>query len=176
MAHGNPRLRATRSRSTRSRFGKNVWLPWHVFILPGVEIGDDATIGAGSVINRSIPPGVLAAGVPAKVLREASEWPKPIEPDAQWELARSILMAFADYLRANGSNVSAEETTAEHVLRVLYDGRMWELVLRREGDLVPTQVDVVIQLQGRPTVAPTCAWFSLLGKARGGPHALSLRS
>ena len=48
-----------------------------------------------------------------------------------------------------------KKRAAEHVLRVLYDGRMWELALRKEGDLVPTQVDVVIQLQGRPTVAPT---------------------
>ena len=68
--------------------GKNVWLPWHVFILPGVEIGDNATVGAGSVVNRSIPAGTLAAGVPAKVLREADEWPRPVDPDGRWSIAR----------------------------------------------------------------------------------------
>ena len=151
--------------------GKNVWLPWHVFILPGVEIGDNATIGAGSVVNRSIPGGVLAAGIPAKVLRDASEWPQPMEPDAQWELARSILLAFADYLRANGSSVSAEDTGAEQALRVSHDGRIWKLALRKDVDLDPAPADIVIQLEGRPSVAPTCAWFSLLGKARGGPSS-----
>ena len=153
------------------KIGKNVWLPWHVFILPGVEIGDGATIGAGSVVNRSIPAGVLAAGIPAKVLREASEWPKPIDPDAQWALARSILTTFADHLRSNGSRVSAEETKAEQVLSVLHDGRAWKVALRREGDGPTAPADVVIQLQGRPEVAPTCAWFSLLGGTRGGPSS-----
>jgi acetyltransferase-like isoleucine patch superfamily enzyme len=151
--------------------GKNVWLPWHVFILPGVEIGDNATIGAGSVVNRSIPPGVLAAGIPAKQLRGASEWPKPIEPDAQWELARSVLMSFADHLRANGTDVSAEEAGAEVVLRVMHAGRAWKLALQRDSGRRPPSADIVVQLEGRPEVAPSCAWFSLLGKMRGGPDS-----
>jgi acetyltransferase-like isoleucine patch superfamily enzyme len=151
--------------------GKNVWLPWHVFILPGVEIGDNATIGAGSVVNRSIPEGVLAAGVPAKVLRGVSEWPKPIEPDAQWELARSILMAFADHLRERSTDVSAEEAGAELDLQVLHDGRMWSVLLRRDGDDAPGSVDVLVQLEGRPQATPGCTWFSLLEKTRGGPSS-----
>lgn len=48
---------------------KNVWLGARVIVLPGVRIGQDSVIGAGSVVTRDIPPGVLAAGVPAKVLR-----------------------------------------------------------------------------------------------------------
>ena len=47
-----------------------VWLPWRVFIMPGVTIGERAIIGAGSVVTRSIPDGALAAGSPAKVLRD----------------------------------------------------------------------------------------------------------
>lgn len=50
----------------------DVWLPWGCFLLPGVNIGARTIIGARSVVNRSIPAGVLAAGVPAKVLREKS--------------------------------------------------------------------------------------------------------
>lgn len=47
-----------------------VWLPWRVFIMPGVTIGERAIIGAGSVVTRSIPDRALAAGSPAKVLRD----------------------------------------------------------------------------------------------------------
>jgi maltose O-acetyltransferase len=49
--------------------GDRVWIGASVTILPGVEIGDDTTIGAGSVVNRSIPANVVAAGNPCRVLR-----------------------------------------------------------------------------------------------------------
>ena len=42
-------------------------------ILPGVTIGDDTVIGAGSVVTRDIPAGVLAVGYPCRVLREITE-------------------------------------------------------------------------------------------------------
>lgn len=50
--------------------GNNVWLGAQVAVLPGVTIGDDAVIGAGSVVNRDIPSGVVAAGNPCRVLRK----------------------------------------------------------------------------------------------------------
>ena len=47
----------------------NVFIGSRVIILKGVTIGKDSVIGAGSVVVRSIPPGVVAAGNPAKVIR-----------------------------------------------------------------------------------------------------------
>jgi acetyltransferase-like isoleucine patch superfamily enzyme len=47
----------------------NVWLAARVIVLPGVTIGENSAIGAGSVVTRDIPANVLAAGVPAKVIR-----------------------------------------------------------------------------------------------------------
>ena len=49
--------------------GSNVWIAANVTVLPGVTIGDDVVVGAGSVVTRDIPPGSLAVGVPAKVIR-----------------------------------------------------------------------------------------------------------
>lgn len=49
--------------------GNNVWIGAHVAILPGVTIGDNAVIGAGSVVTKDIPPNALAVGNPCKVLR-----------------------------------------------------------------------------------------------------------
>lgn len=49
--------------------GNNVWLASDVKIMPGVTIGDGAVIGAGSVVTKDIPPGMLAVGSPAKVVR-----------------------------------------------------------------------------------------------------------
>lgn len=49
--------------------GHNVWLGANVTVLPGVTIGDDSVIGAGSVVSKDIPPGVIAVGAPARVVR-----------------------------------------------------------------------------------------------------------
>ena len=53
--------------------GDNVWLGSAVVVCPGVTIGDDTVVGAGAVVTRDLPAGVVAAGVPAKVLREIGE-------------------------------------------------------------------------------------------------------
>lgn len=49
--------------------GNDVWIGDKVTILPGVHIGDGCVIGAGAVVTRDIPPYSIAAGVPARVLR-----------------------------------------------------------------------------------------------------------
>jgi acetyltransferase-like isoleucine patch superfamily enzyme len=49
---------------------KNAWLAIGVTILPGVTVGEGSIIAAGSIVNKDIPPNVLAGGVPAKVLKE----------------------------------------------------------------------------------------------------------
>ncbi|NIF85077.1 sugar O-acetyltransferase [Comamonas sp. Tr-654] len=52
--------------------GNRVWIGAGVHINPGVTIGDDSIIGSGSVLTSDIPAGVVAAGVPCKVLRVIS--------------------------------------------------------------------------------------------------------
>lgn len=50
--------------------GHNVWIGGNVVILPGVTIGDNTIIGGGSVVNKSIPANVIAAGNPCRVIRQ----------------------------------------------------------------------------------------------------------
>lgn len=52
--------------------GSDVWIGGGAIICPGVEIGDGTTIGAGSVVTKSLPPKVFAAGNPCRVIRELS--------------------------------------------------------------------------------------------------------
>ena len=50
--------------------GDNVWLGGGAIVCPGVSIGEDSVVGAGAVVTKDLPAGVVAAGVPARVLRE----------------------------------------------------------------------------------------------------------
>ncbi|MDR1652630.1 MAG: acyltransferase [Prevotellaceae bacterium] len=52
----------------------NVWIGKNVLILKGVTIGSGSIIGAGSVVVKNIPPHSLAAGNPAKVIRQVKSW------------------------------------------------------------------------------------------------------
>lgn len=62
------------------KVGNNVWFGANVSVLPGVKIGDNCVIGAGSVVNRDIPQGVIAAGNPCRVIREITEKDKQKYP------------------------------------------------------------------------------------------------
>ncbi len=53
--------------------GKNCWLGAGVVVLPGVTIGDDTVVGAGSIVTRDLPAGVVAVGNPCRVLRKIGE-------------------------------------------------------------------------------------------------------
>lgn len=75
--------------------GRNCWLGAGVIVMPGVTIGDNTVIGAGSVVTRDIPANVVAVGNPCRVLREIGEhdrqyyWrDKKIDPqlfEKEWE-------------------------------------------------------------------------------------------
>lgn len=55
------------------RIGKNCWIGAGVVLLPGVTVGDNTVIGAGSVVTRDIPANVVAVGNPCHILREIGE-------------------------------------------------------------------------------------------------------
>ena len=52
------------------KIGKNVWIGSDSTILPGVEIGDGAVIGAGSVVTKNVPANSIAVGSPARVIKQ----------------------------------------------------------------------------------------------------------
>lgn len=61
----------------------NVWLGGNVVVNPGVTVGEGSVIGSGSVITKDIPPNVIAAGNPCRVIREITE-----EDKKYWEEKR----------------------------------------------------------------------------------------
>jgi acetyltransferase-like isoleucine patch superfamily enzyme len=63
--------------SSALSIGRNVWIGTKATVLRGVHIGDDCIIGANAVVKSSIPAGNLAAGVPARVIREMAKHRPP---------------------------------------------------------------------------------------------------
>jgi maltose O-acetyltransferase len=69
----NASLRRKQEFGKPLEIGSDVWVGGGALILPGVRIGSRTIIGAGSVVTRDIPDGVLAAGNPCRVIREITE-------------------------------------------------------------------------------------------------------
>jgi maltose O-acetyltransferase len=68
-----PELRRTGAEAAEPiTIGDNVWLGGGVIVCPGVTIGRDTVVGAGAVVTRDLPQGVLAVGNPARVIRQLS--------------------------------------------------------------------------------------------------------
>lgn len=57
--------------------GRNVWLGANVTVLPGVTIGDDAVVGAGSILTKDVPARTVCVGSPARVVRTIAAQPCP---------------------------------------------------------------------------------------------------
>jgi maltose O-acetyltransferase len=69
----NAALRRKQEFGKPVEIGTDVWVGGSVVILPGVRIGSRAVIGAGSLVTRDVPDGVLAAGNPCRVIRDITE-------------------------------------------------------------------------------------------------------
>jgi acetyltransferase-like isoleucine patch superfamily enzyme len=72
--HVNPYARAAdpSAKSQPIAIGDNVWIGANAVVCPGVTIGANSVIGAGSIVTRDIPPGVLAVGNPCTIKRNLS--------------------------------------------------------------------------------------------------------
>ena len=70
----NPILRKTGlEQAAPIKLGTNVWIGGGAILCPGVTVGNDTTIGAGSVVTKSVPAGVIAAGNPCRIIRPANK-------------------------------------------------------------------------------------------------------
>src|SRR5919108_569928 len=54
--------------------GNDVWLGARVFVAAGVTIGDGCVVSAGSVVSKSLPPGSVAVGIPARIVRRREDY------------------------------------------------------------------------------------------------------
>jgi acetyltransferase-like isoleucine patch superfamily enzyme len=152
------------------RIKKNAWLPWRVFVMPGVTIGENAIIGPGAVVNRSVPDGGVASGVPAEVVDHKGRHIRKLNTPYRVKLVKNILTEFAEY-----------ETWLKRPCRVVEEGETGALLdhgsrrirfgvsLDGPGDLKRGEIAVALgPMEGSARQACDAAgvlWFDLMGKA-----------
>lgn len=78
--------------------GDNCWVARGCFIMPGVSVGADSTIGAFSMVTRDVPAGSLAMGNPAKVVKSAEEYLPKMSREARVKILNEILKEWFEYL------------------------------------------------------------------------------
>ena len=128
--------------------GNKVWLPWRVFVLPGVKIGDGSVIGAGSLVTSSIPAHSLAAGSPAKVMKE--NFPDVPGDETKKSITERIFNEFAGWLRFSGFTVERSEEENGFTLRIAGPKKSGTLVYREQADTldVPAGDSVLVLKSG----------------------------
>jgi len=110
----------------------NVWLPWRVFIMPNVEIGMNAIIGANSTVTNSIPANVIAAGTPAKIIKENAL--KKLTKDEKLLRAQKILDKYASHVNFKFNIHSTFEKNTLKLNKSLINIDTWDTL--KKGDLV----------------------------------------
>ncbi len=123
--------------------GDNVWMP-NAWVNPGVKIGSNIVVAARSLVNRDLPTGCLAGGVPVKVLKE-NYFPRPLSLDEQtqlWEQIRdSALLRYQEdhkdlpSVRFDNSRVFSKEGIKETVFdlkakTIQGDATPWAILLK----------------------------------------------
>ncbi|TXI05142.1 MAG: acyltransferase [Rhizobium sp.] len=82
--------------------GSHVWLGQDAIVMPGAMIGGGTVVGARSIVTKSLPACCVAAGAPAKVVRESASWTRKAHPDAD-EIADLQRYASAEILKHNAA-------------------------------------------------------------------------
>jgi acetyltransferase-like isoleucine patch superfamily enzyme len=97
---------------------KGVWLPWRVFIMPGVTVGEHSTIGANSVITRDIPPRSLAVGSPAKAIKTGEEYVRKHTEEEKHQMVVDMMREYARFLDFIGYPACEEKDRSSFCISV----------------------------------------------------------
>jgi acetyltransferase-like isoleucine patch superfamily enzyme len=117
------------------RIGSNVSVYTNSTILPGVTIADGATVAAGSVVREDVPASTLVGGVPARILRAASDYPRRPAAAERNLIITEILQGYLETLAYKGYTVLRDDLTSEGEALFQGDrGRCYRIVLIPENE------------------------------------------
>lgn len=127
--------------------GKKVWLPWRVFIMPGVTIGDNVVIGANSLVSSNIPSNCLIAGSPAKIKKE--NYPSELSDEEKSKVINNIFEEFINYLNFFDFSIEKIDITENNfVINVIKKNNISEIfyIQDENNEINPKSYDNVLLL------------------------------
>jgi acetyltransferase-like isoleucine patch superfamily enzyme len=149
---------------------KGTWFPWRVFVMPNVTVGEYCTIGAGSIITKSIPERSLAAGAPAKVLKQGAEYIKQYSADEKVGIINNILTDFTEFLKYkyfDKSDKIYSKVENDLLFISVWDGRK---ICFSKGNIDNIQADAIIFFNEisepfeKQLTNENKIWFDILGE------------
>ncbi len=150
--------------------GKSVWLPWRVFLMPGTTIGDGSVIGANSLVSGTIPPNSLAVGSPARVIKSAPDFPRPVSEGDRKRMITEMLAEFDRFVVYEGPTITDQGTARVYTTKAgswrLHVGEVpGALPNVQGGDTVLT--DIALTPEDHSALRTRGAhWLDLRGKTR----------
>ncbi len=134
--------------------GDRVWLP-HAWVNPNVHIGNDVVVSAMSLVNRDLPSGCLAGGIPVKVIKE-NAYPSPLTPTGIKKFRYQISKRVVDLLGSD-AGVNFDDNR----IIVIYDGSITSFFLeeRRIVGNANSATEIVKEQLRRNGVRFRYAWF-----------------
>lgn len=120
--------------------GNNAWLPWRVFVMPGVNIGANSTIGANSLVNKDIPQGSLAAGSPIKILKTSDDYPQPVSSEARHSIMTGIVDDFCAYVAHHGFTYEITPNDTYWTIHVHSQKGSYKIYYSFEGVFAPVEL------------------------------------
>lgn len=171
LTHGawQPALMGFRTRSAAVSIGTRSVVYLNSTVLPGVTIGDYATIGAGSVVHRDVPSHCLAAGNPARLVKGPQGYPKPLGDEEKVALVRGILRDYVETLPDKGVAVVEDALSARGSFAVLHAGTRTEVAFLTEPGAGSARAQITISLGPVPEDARGTCHFELDGEQMIGP-------
>jgi acetyltransferase-like isoleucine patch superfamily enzyme len=118
--------------------GQKVWLPWRVFIMPGVSLGDNVVVGANSLINKSFESNCLIAGSPAKIIKD--NFPSPITEEKVKEIFSGFLSDFLQHLQYYGVEFERIENSERILVNGNYKGKKFSLTINENRFDLPEEL------------------------------------
>ncbi len=124
--------------------GDKVYLAWNIFVLPGAKIGNEVVIGAKSLVRGEIPSNTMAAGSPAKVIKE--NYPTRLDAQEKKDVLIKILNEFEEHLSFHGYQVKVENTAKNKRIQVTKGRKnyVFDFVDKEVSEFSVSSVDLLV--------------------------------
>jgi len=118
--------------------GDRVWLP-NAWVNPGVKIGNDVVVAAMSLVNRDLPSGCLAGGIPVKILKE-NAYPRELTQEEKQQLVANIAKDVQMELKLEGNRIRLEHSDTREVTIFDLEKKIIEGVGNNRSEVVKNQL------------------------------------